>query len=152
MDDSDLGASKFYIDIIGSLQDIAQSSSLIVKVSHKHVHNNHKKLKRKQIEELLEINDKLVKLFGIIREVFDSRNFDQIVPDIIEAKLLLLEDVKESIQKQVERTREKESTSPKNTTLYFIILIETKDLILACMNILNLYYDEHDRSIKLLDI
>jgi len=152
LDDSYVGASKFYIDIIGSLQDIAQASSLIVKVSHKHVNNNHKRLKKKQIEELLEINHKLVKLFGIIREVFDSRNFDQIVPDIIEAKLTLLEDVKDSIQKQVERTREKEATSPKNTTLYFIILIETKDLILACMNILNLYYDEHDRSIKLLEV
>ncbi len=152
LDDSYLGASKFYIDIIGSLQDIAQSSSLIVKVCHKHVHNNHKKLKKKQVEELLEINDKLVKLFGIIREVFDSRDFDKIVPDIIEAKLSLLEDVKDSIQKQVERTREKDTTSPKNTTLYFIILIETKDLILACMNILNLYYDEHDRSKKLLNV
>ena len=152
LDDSYLGASKFYIDIIGSLQDIAQSSSLIVKVCHKHVHNNHKKLKRKQAEELLEINDKLVKLFGIIREVFDSRDFDKIVPDIIEAKLALLEDVKDSIQKQVERTREKDTISPKNTTLYFIILIETKDLILACMNILNMYYDEHDRSKKLLDV
>ncbi len=151
LDDSYLGASKFYIDIIGSLQDIAQSSSLIAKVSHKHVNNNHKKLKKKQAEELLEINDKLVKLFGIIREVFDSRNFDMIIPDIIEAKLSLLVDVKDSIQRQVERTREKDTTSPKNTTLYFIILIETKDLILACMNILNSYYDEHDRSIKLLD-
>ncbi len=151
LDDSYLGASKFYIDIIGSLQDIAQSLSLIVKVSHKHVHNNHKKLKKKQVEELLEINDKLINLFGIIREVFDSRDFDKIVPDIIEAKLSLLADVKDSIQQQVERTREKETTSPKNTTLYFIILIETKDLILACMNILNLYYDEHDRSRQLLD-
>jgi len=152
LDESYLGASKFYIDIIGSLQDIAQSSSLIVKVSHKHVHNNHKKLKKKQVEELLEINDKMVKLFGIIREVFDSRDFDKIVPDIIEAKLSLLSDVKDSIQKQVERTREKETTSPKNTTLYFIILIETKDLISACMDILNLYYDEHDRSKELMDI
>jgi len=151
LDESYLGASKFYIDIIGSLQDIAQSSSLIAKVSHKHVINNHKKLKKKQAEELLDINDKLVKLFGIIREVFDSRNFDMIIPDIIEAKLSLLEDVKDSIQRQVERTREKDSTSPKNTTLYFIILIETKDLISACMDILNLYYDEHDRSIRLLE-
>lgn len=151
LDDSYLGASKFYIDIIGSLQDIAQSSSLIVKVSHKHVHNNHKKLKKKQVEELIDINDKLVILFGIIREVFDTRDFDKIVPDIIDAKLSLLSNVKDSIQKQVERTREKETTSPKNTTLYFIILIETKDLISACMNILNLYYDEHDRSKKLLD-
>jgi phosphate/sulfate permease len=150
LDDSYLGASKFYIDIIGSLQDIAQSSSLIAKVSHKHVNNNHKKLKKKQIEELLEINDKLLKVFGKIREVFDARAFDKIFPDIINEKQLLLEDVKDSIHRQVERTRTKESTSPKNTTLYFIILLETKDLIKSCINILNLYFDEHDRSKKLL--
>ncbi len=144
LDDSYLGASKFYIDIIGSLQDVAQSSSLIAKVSHKHVNNQHKKLKKKQTEELLDINEKLLALFKSISEVFDARTFDQIVPDIIDTKKELLEEVKESIQKQVERTRESDSTSPKNTTLYFIILLETKDLIQACMNILNLYYEEHD--------
>jgi len=144
LDDSYLGASKFYIDIIGSLQDVAQSSSLIAKVSHKHVNNHHKKLKKKQTEELVEINEKLVSLFARISEVFDSRTFDRIVPDIIDSKKALLEEVKESIQKQVERTRESDSTSPKNTTLYFIILLETKDLIQACMHILNLYYEEHD--------
>lgn len=144
LDDSYLGASKFYIDIIGNLQDVAQSSGLIAKVSHKHVNNHHKKLKKKQTEELEEINEKLLHLFGQIREIFDSRNFYQIVPDIIEEKKALLEEVKESIQKQVERTRESDSTSPKNTTLYFIILLETKDLIIACLNILNLYYEEYD--------
>lgn len=146
LDDSYLGASKFYIDVIGSLQDVAQSSGLIAKVSHKHVNNHHKKLKKKQTEELLEINEKLLTLFQQIREVFDSRTFDRIVPDIIDAKKDLLEEVKVSIQKQVERTRESDSTSPKNTTLYFIILLETKDLILACINILNLYYEEHDNK------
>ncbi|MCF6296858.1 MAG: inorganic phosphate transporter [Flavobacteriaceae bacterium] len=151
LDDSYLGASKFYIDIIGSLQDMAQSSSFIAKVSHKHIYNNHKALKKKQIEELVEINDKLVVLFGEIREIFDSRNFDVIVPRIIEAKLALLEDVQISIQKQVERTRLKETTSPKNTTLYFSLLLETKDLIKANMEILNLYYDEHERSKMPLD-
>ncbi len=148
LDDSYLGASKFYIDVIGSLQDMAQSSGLIAKVSHKHVNNHHKELKNKQTEELLDINDKLLNLFAKIREVFDSRTFDRIVPDIIDSKKLLLEEVKESIQKQVERTRESDSTSPKNTTLYFVILLETKDLILACINILNLYYQEHDNRIQ----
>ena len=151
LDDSYLGASKFYIDVIGSLQDIAQSSSLIAKVSHKHVNNNHKKLKKKQIDELLEINDDLNILFRKIRQVFDLRTFDKIVPEIMEAKLSLLENVKEFIQKHVERIREKDTISPKNTTLYFVILIETKDLIKACMNILNLYYDEHDRSKEMLE-
>ena len=150
LDDSYLGASKFYIDVIGSIQDVAQSSSLIAKVSHKHVNNNHKKLKRKQAEELLNINDKLLHLFDEIREVFDSRAFDKIIPGIIEDKQALLSNVQDSIQKQVERTRTEES-SPKNTTLYFSILLETKDLIMANMNILNLYYDEHHRSIALSD-
>ena len=143
LDDSYLGASKFYIDTIGNLQDIAQSSSLIAKVSHKHVRNHHKKLKKRQTDELLHINEKLVGLLATISEVFDSRTFDKIVPEIIEAKKSLLEEVKSSIQRQVERTRESETTSPKNTTLYFIILLETKDLISACINVLNLYYDQH---------
>jgi len=146
LDDSYLGASKFYIDVIGSIQDMAQSSSFIAKVSHKHIYNNHKALKKKQIEELVDINDKLISLFGEIREIFDARTFGVIVPSIIESKLSLLEDVENSIQRQVERTRAKETTSPKNTTLYFSILLETKDLIKACMEILNLYYDEHKRS------
>ncbi|MBT8298190.1 MAG: inorganic phosphate transporter [Maribacter sp.] len=152
LDDSYLGASKFYIDVIGSIQDVAQSSSLIAKVSHKHVNNNHKALKKKQAEELLEINDQLVHLFGKIREVFQARTFEVIVPEIIEEKQAILSKVEGAIQKQVERTRSAESTSPKNTTLYFSILLETKDLIKANINILNLYHDEHNRSIGVKDI
>jgi prophage DNA circulation protein len=151
LDDSYLGASKFYIDVIGSIQDVAQSASFIAKVSHKHVYNNHKSLKKKQIEELVQINDKLVALFAEIREIFDSRSFNKIVPHITEAKQALLQEVEDAIQKQVERTRLKETTSPKNTTLYFSLLLETKDLIKANMNILNLYYSEHERSKTLLE-
>ena len=151
LDDSYLGASKFYIDIIGSIQDVAQSSSLIAKVSHKHVNNNHKALKKKQAEELLDINDKLVHLFDKIRGVFETRTFEVIVPGILEEKQELLDKVQEAIKKQVERTRTEES-SPKNTTLYFSILLETQDLIKANMNILNLYHEEHNRSLDLLDI
>ncbi len=150
LDDSYLGASKFYIDVVGSLQDITQSASLIAKVSHKHVNNNHKALKKKQAVELLEINNKLIDLLHQIREVFDSRTFDKIVPGIIDEKQILLDYVRDSIQKQVERTRTSES-SPKNTTLYFSILLETEDLIKANMNILNLYYDEHNRSKDVLE-
>ena len=53
----------------------------------------------------------------------------------------------EKIQKQVERTRTEEQ-SPKNTTLYFSLLLETKDLLNATMNLLEEYYGAHDRSVK----
>ena len=67
LDDSYLGASKFYIDTMGSLQDIAQSSSLIAKVSYKHVNNQHKKLKKRESEELLLITTTLESQMTITR-------------------------------------------------------------------------------------
>ncbi|SNR41430.1 Phosphate/sulfate permease [Lutibacter agarilyticus] len=137
LDESSISASKFYIDVIGDLQDIAQSVSFISKVSHKHINNNHKGLKVNQAKELKEIDGKLNHLFGKIRTIFDERAFDQI-DAIIEEKQGLLNDVSAYAQKQVERTRTTES-SPKNTTLYFSILLETEDLIKATMDLLELY-------------
>ena len=57
---------------------------------------------------------------------------------LIEDKKDLLKDVSIYAQKQVERTRTTES-SPKNTTLYFSVLLETEDLIKATMSLLELY-------------
>jgi hypothetical protein len=51
----------------------------------------------------------------------------------------------EKIQKQVERTRQEES-SPKNTTLYFNVLVETKDLLNATTNLLVEYHDAHEKT------
>ena len=46
----------------------------------------------------------------------------------------------------MERTRTEES-SPKNTTLYFSLLLETKDLLNATMNLLEEYHKSHDSSV-----
>ena len=59
----------------------------------------------------------------------------------------ILKLVSDKIHKQVERTRTEES-SPKNTTLYFSILLETKDLLKAIMNLLEEYHNAHDSSVK----
>ena len=136
LDESSIGASKFYIDVIGDLQDIAQSVSFISKVSHKHINNNHKGLKTNQAKELKEIDLKLCDLLGKVRTIFDSRSFDEIF-SLIEEKQEFLIDVSNYTQKQVERTRTTES-SPKNTTLYFSILLETEDLIKATMDLMEL--------------
>ncbi len=140
LDDSYLGASKLYIDVIGDLQDMAQSISFIAKVSHKHIHNNHKSLRKNQAKELKEIDVKLNTLFTKVRAVFDERSFEELA-SLLTEKQQLLDDVREYIQIQVERTRTTES-SPKNATLYFSILLETKDLIKATISLLELYAHE----------
>jgi phosphate/sulfate permease len=143
LDESSVGASKFYIDVIGDLQDIAQSVSFISKVSHKHINNNHKALKKNQAKELKEIDVKLSDLLNKVRDIFDARSFDKII-SLIEEKQEFLNDVSTYTQKQVERTRTTES-SPKNTTLYFSILLETEDLIKATMDLMELYSSKKDQ-------
>ncbi|MDO9137500.1 MAG: inorganic phosphate transporter, partial [Lutibacter sp.] len=137
LDETSVSASTFYINVVGDLQDIAQSVGFISKVTHKHIHNNHKGLKPSQAKELKDIAEKLNHLFGKIRTIFDDRSFGKIA-SLIEEKKELLKQVSINAQKQVERTRTTES-SPKNTTLYFSILLETEDLIKATMDLLELY-------------
>lgn len=145
LDEASVGASNFYITILGYLTDITQSLEHIGKVSHKHVHNNHKKLKYNQIKELKEIDHALEEIFDQTKNAFDERSFEQI-GKIIGRKQELFDLVQQKIEKQIARTRTEES-SPKNTTLYFSLLLETKDLITATMNLLEKYYDAHDSSI-----
>jgi len=145
LDDSSVGASNFYINILGYLQDMAQSLEYIGKVTHKHVHNNHKKLKYNQIKELKEIDYKLDEILNNTKKAFDERSFEQI-GILLESKNELFDLVSQRIEKQVARTRTEES-SPKNTTLYFSLLLETKDFVIATMNLLEQYYEAHDSSV-----
>jgi len=142
LDESSVGASSFYISILGHLEDITQSLNYISKNSHKHVNNNHKKLRFNQIKDLKEIEDHLQEFFSSIKEIFDKREFGTL-NTIIEEKQELFTLVNNKINKQVERTRTEES-SPKNTTLYFSLLMETKDLITATMNLLTTYRDHQN--------
>lgn len=146
LDESSIGASSFYIHILGYLQDMTQSLEYISKVSYKHVNNNHKKLKFNQVKELKEVDARFETFFNNTQKAFESRSFKEI-GDILGRKEEILGFVSAKIQKQVERTRTEES-SPKNTTLYFSILLETKDLLKATMSLLEEYYTAHDSSVK----
>jgi len=145
LDESSLNASNFYINILGYLQDMTQSLDYITKMSHKHVNNNHKKLKFSQIKELKEIDSRFDLLFNNIQNAFNSGSFEQI-GDILGRKKEIMQLVTSKILKQVERTRTEES-SPKNTTLYFNLLSETKDLLSGTMNLLEEYHNAHDSSV-----
>ena len=145
LDDSSVGASNFYIHILSYLQDMTQSLEYISNVSYKHVNNNHKKLKFNQIKELKEVDERFEVLFNNTRNAFETQSFEEI-GIILGRKTEITSLVTNKIQKQVERTRTEES-SPKNTTLYFSILLETKDLLNATMNLLEEYHNAHDAKV-----
>jgi Na+/phosphate symporter len=141
LDDSSVKASRFYILVLGYLQDIAQSIEFISTTSYNHVNNNHKNLKQSQIEDLNMINTELKALLKQIENDFDSSTFTNI-QEILDAKQTLSDHVSDLLDRQVARIRTEES-SKRNTALYFGILLETKDLIESLINLLQLYKENH---------
>ncbi|MEZ4874864.1 MAG: inorganic phosphate transporter [Flavobacteriaceae bacterium] len=144
LDETSVRGSNFYITILAYLTDIAQSLDFISKKSHKHVHNNHKALRFNQIKELQEIDDTLGTLLTEIEGIFNEKKFDRIKM-VIDKKADIMAGISQKIEKQIARTRTEES-SPKNTTLYFNILLETKDLVKAIMNLMEEYYNSYNKS------
>jgi len=141
LDETSVQASRFYIMVLGYLQDVAQSISYISRASYKHVNNNHKNLKKAQLKDLEKIDSQLSSLLTKEAKIFENRDLDNLNELLIE-KNELLKSVSLSIENQVSRIRTDE-TSPKNTTLYFSVLLETKDLIKALMNLLETYEEFH---------
>ncbi|MFT5079088.1 MAG: phosphate/sulfate permease [Patiriisocius sp.] len=144
LDETSVRGSNFYITILAYLTDIAQSLEYISKKSYKHINNNHKKLRFSQIKDLQEIDDKLSSMLTEIVEVFDSGKFERI-SYVLSRKEEINNQIAEKIHKQIERTRTEES-SPKNTSLYFNILLETKDLVNGVMNLMEEYYTSYKRE------
>ncbi|MUP45225.1 inorganic phosphate transporter [Gramella sp. BOM4] len=143
LDETSVRGSSFYITILGYLTDIAQSLEFITKKSYKHVNNNHKPLRYNQINDLKEIDDSLEILLKEIEEVFTQRKFERIGL-VLGRKEKIMNSLSEKIEKQVSRTRTEES-SPKNTTLYFSILLETKDLVNSLMKLMEEYNNSYKK-------
>lgn len=144
LDETSVQGSKFYITLLRYLQDITQSLEFISKASYKHVNNNHKALRFNQIKDLQEIDQHLEELLNEIEDIFDKKEFQRI-KNVLNKKEEMFASLSNKIEKQIARTRTEES-SPKNTTLYFSLLLETKDLITALMNLMEEYYTGYKKT------
>ena len=131
------GASNFYINVLTYLQDIAESLQYISKITYKHINNNHRNLTFNQIRELQEIESELSTLFDEIQITFSKNNLLEL-SKVIGKKQDLYLSLTGKIDAQIKRIKEEES-SPKNTTLYFSTLIESKNLVEKTMDLLETY-------------
>ncbi len=140
LDENSVTASKFYIVALEYIQDVAQSVEYISKISFQHVNNNHKKLKKEQIKDLRNTEEQLDLIFKQMLIFFETNDFSKL-SEIIRTKQELLNKVSKSVEDQISRIRTTE-TSAKNSTLYFGIILETKDLVSALVN-LSLQYQNY---------
>jgi len=145
LDETSVRGSNFYIIILGYLQDVGQSLDFLAKTSYKHINNNHKALRFNQIKDLQDIDSSFENLLNEIESIFKSRKFEKL-GDILNGKQRAQDDLAVKIASQITRTRTEEDDSPKNTALYFSLLIETKDLVAAIMNLIEEYHNSYNKK------
>ena len=139
LEESSLSASNFYIVILSLIQDITDDLEYIVKKSYKHVNNDHSKLKLSQVRDLQSVYELTEAVFHEAMETYKNNSEDKINL-VLENRGDILKQLDEKINNQIELTRNEE-TSPKNTTLYFNILLKSKDLYLHKLSIMETFLD-----------
>ncbi len=146
LEDNTVEASKFYILTLDYLQEIVQSMAYITRSSYKHVNNNHKNLKFSQIRDLKRIDAELNEVNNLMIGVFDNQDFIEIKNLVVKYEYLN-QQVSELIQKQIERLKV-DDNSPKNTKLYFGLLLELKDLVNATLQMMRLFEEYYNEAKK----
>jgi FlaG/FlaF family flagellin (archaellin) len=142
LDEKSVNGSNFYMIVLACLTDIAQSLDYIARKSFKHIENQHKSLTYNQSKELNEIQEALNTLLTNIEKKFLEKNFKGLSEEISK-KNEINALITAKIDSQIARTRSNE-TSPKNTTLLFNILLESKDLLNSIIRV----SEEYSRSSK----
>lgn len=139
LDETSIIGSSFYISILAYLTDITQSLGYMAKKSFKHVENHHKPLKYNQIKDLTEVQGSISDVLSKIQVAFSNQSYKEL-GIIIEEKESLLALISEKTDNQIKRTRS-EGSSPKNTALYFNLLLESKDLVKSIFSVSEEYFN-----------
>ncbi|MDA9638491.1 inorganic phosphate transporter [Candidatus Arcticimaribacter] len=139
LEESSLSASNFYIVILSLIQDITDDLEYIVKKSYKHVNNDHSKLKLSQVRDLQNVYELTEAVFHEAMEAYNN-NSEAKINQVLKNREDILKQLEEKINNQIALTRNEE-TSPKNTTLYFNILLKSKDLYLHKLSIMETFLD-----------
>ena len=138
LNETSVRGSNFYIMILANLTDMVQSLEYIAKKSYKHIDNNHKPLSKGQVEDLRTIQSALNTMLVDVEKSFESKSFADL-NNCLERETEILALISEKVDAQISRTR-KEEVSPKNTALYFNLLLETKDLVKGVISLVREYH------------
>ena len=144
IDDSSVTSSKFYILILDYLHNMSNSISFIADTSYTHVDNNHKKLKYNHIRNLKNISEQMQRQFQKILEILNVSMYSNSTTQLIKDVGAIKDEISEFIEKQIRDIRTTES-SPKNTKLYFSLLLETRVLTRSIINLMTLFKEFKDQ-------
>ena len=146
LDDTSVKGSRFYIISLGYLQDIVENLYVIAGNAHNHVDNNHKLLKEYQGNDLRLVADELGNWYAEVYSLYRRRDFLKL-DSTMKQRDQLQKVINDLLDKQIDHIRTTEN-SPKNSKLYFSILLETNELISSTFKLLRLFKEFEEFKIN----
>jgi len=137
LDDSSVKGSRYYIISLGYLQDMVENVAVINSNALSHVDNNHKHLRISQAKDLKYVVEQIGNWFSQIHNTYKRLDFSKI-DEHIRDREEIQDYINNLLDKQIDRIRTSEN-SPKNSRLYFSILLETNELISSTFKLLRLH-------------
>jgi len=137
LDDNTTIGSRYYIMSLGYMQDIIENLYVIANNAQSHVDNNHKLLKGYQGDDLMLVANALGNWYADVYHMYKRLEFGKIDHNMAQRDQLL-KITNNLLDKQIEHIRTSEN-SPKNSKLYFSILLETNELISSTFKLLRLH-------------
>lgn len=137
LDDNSAKSSRYYIISLGYLQDIIESLYTITNNAHNHIDNNHKPLRSSRVDDLRFVTKQLSQWYAEIVKMYNSLEFANI-DSVMKQRDELQSNINKLMDMQIDDIRTTDA-SPRNTRLYFSILLETDKMISSAFKLLRLH-------------
>ena len=144
LNETDKIAGHFYITTLGYIHDITQDLEYTVLKGFKHVKNGHKKLKLSQIRDLNDILDFYKSLYNDLNSSIKTEDNSKLKNAWLK-KSEIIGFINKKIDDQIIIIRDEE-TSPKNTTLYFNILLKAKEIFNVKLDLIKEHYNSTEEK------
>lgn len=137
VDEKEAEGSKMYLRIYAHLQDLLQSSSLVVQVCREHVRNVHRPPSEAQAHSLQTLIAAVTTYLQSVQERLADRALSDIDAEL-DNKNALLATIDDLIEREVEAVKAAKVAEP-SSNLVFSILLESRDVVAVAARFLKFY-------------
>ncbi len=134
LQDNYIDSGHYYVQMVDYISEVTKALVHITRPCFDHIDNNHEGLTKEQVDDLMEINNDVAKIYNRINDMLKSNDFTDI-EQVLRMRDDLFEQIATAIKHQLKRIKAKAS-STKASMLYLNILTETKTMVLQSRNLL----------------
>ena len=129
-----IDTGHYYVQVVDYMSEVTKALVHITRPCFEHINNNHEGLSKEQVDDLININNEVSKIYDRINVMLRTNDFAEI-QTVMRMRDGLFESIDEAIKRQLKRIKSK-TTSTKASMLYLNILTETKTMVLQSRNLL----------------